>query len=62
MPAQSEEEPDLGGKGEGEGTGKHDVMTTLKSSVIWLVVIFAILAAFSWFAIEFEFLPKAPVK
>ena len=62
MPVQNEEKSDLGGEGEGESTGAHDIMTTLKSSVIWLVVILAILAAFSWFAVEFEFLPKAPAK
>ncbi len=49
-------------KAEGESTGKHSIGATLKTSVVWLVVILAILVAFTWAAVEFELLPKGPPK
>lgn len=62
MSVQNEEEPTPGSQSEGEGSGKHSIMATLKTSVIWLVVILAILVVVSWAAVEFDFLPKAPAK
>jgi len=47
---------------EGEASGKHSILTTLKSSVIWLVVILGILAVISWAATEFGFMPQVPAK
>ena len=47
---------------EGESSGKHSIGATLKTSVVWLVVILAILAVFTWAAVEFELLPKGSPK
>jgi hypothetical protein len=62
MSEQNEEKTNLGDAGEGESKGKHDIMTTLKSSIIWLVVIVVLLVLISWGAVEFDMLPYPPSK
>ena len=57
-----EADTNIQGASDGESSGKHSIMTSLKSSVIWLVVILGILAVISWAATEFGFMPQTPAK
>ena len=62
MSVQNEGDGVQEGQVEGESTGKHSLAATMKTSVVWLVVILAILAALTWVSIEFELLPKGSPK
>ena len=62
MSAPNEGETNPASEAVAESSGTHSLATTMKTSVVWLVVILAILVLFTWGAVEFELLPKGSPK